>query len=81
MTTQMIIRVEEEIKTKVNRLAKADGKNVSAVVRELLENYVKERDMSSYMEDLWNRIGSGLKEQGVKPGDIERAIREVRAGK
>lgn len=78
MTTQMIIRIEEDLKTKASQLAKAEGKNVSVIVRELLENYVKDRDMSSYVDGLWDRIGAKIKKKGTKPGDINRAIRKAR---
>jgi len=81
MATQIIIRVPDDLKSKVNKLAKAEGKNVSAVVRELLEDYVRNRDMSSYIDDLWTRIGNTLKAKGVEPQDIKRAIRESRAEK
>lgn len=81
MTTQMIVRVPEDLKSKVNSLAKTEGKNVSIVVRELLEDYVKNRDMSSYIDDLWGRIGSTLKAKGVGTKDIRRAILEARAKK
>ena len=37
MATQMIIRVEPSLKNKVRRLAEAEGKNLSELVRELLE--------------------------------------------
>ncbi|MBT8372061.1 MAG: ribbon-helix-helix domain-containing protein [Deltaproteobacteria bacterium] len=40
MTTQMIVRINPELKNKVYKLAKSEGKNVSEVVRELLENYM-----------------------------------------
>ena len=33
MAAQMIVRVDPELKTKVNNLAKADGKSISEVVR------------------------------------------------
>jgi predicted HicB family RNase H-like nuclease len=33
MATQMIVRVDPELKTKVNNLAKADGKSISEIVR------------------------------------------------
>ena len=42
MATQMIIRVEPSLKNKVSKLAKAEGKNLSELVRELLEKYTKE---------------------------------------
>jgi len=81
MTTQMIVRLDAELKAKVNNLAKAEGKSVSEVVRELIEGYVRDRDISSYIDDLWERVGDKLSARRIKPQDIQRAIREVRARK
>jgi predicted DNA-binding protein len=81
MTTQMIVRIDPELKNKVNNLAKAEGKNVSEVVRELLEEYVKNRDIGLYIDDLWQRIGDKLKSRKVGPQKIQRAIQEVRTNK
>ena len=81
MTTQMIVRINPELKNKVNSLAKAEGKSVSEVVRELLEDYVKNRDISLYVDDLWQRIGDKLESRKVDPKEIQRAIQEVRAQK
>lgn len=78
MTTQMIVRVNPDLKAKVNNLAKIEGKNVSEVVRELLEEYVKSRDIDSYIDNLWNRIGGKLASIGVGPKDVKRVIRDVR---
>ena len=81
MTTQMIVRIKPELKNKVNSLAKAEGKSVSEVVRELLEDYVKNRDISFYIDDLWQRIGDKLVSHKVGPKEIQNAIKEVRAKK
>ncbi len=81
MTTQMIVRINPELKNKVNNLAKAEGKSVSEVVRELLEDYVKNRDIGLYIDDLWQRIGDKLISRKVGPQEIQRAIQEVRAKK
>ena len=81
MTTQMIVRINPELKSKVNSLAKAEGKSVSEVVRELLEDYVKNRDIGLYIDDLWQRIGDKLISRKVGPKEINRAIKEVRAKK
>ncbi|MBW1741761.1 MAG: CopG family transcriptional regulator [Deltaproteobacteria bacterium] len=78
MATQMIVRINPELKNKVNSLAKAEGKNVSEVVRELLEDYVRDRDIGSYIDDLWERIGGKMKSRGHTPKAIQRVIREVR---
>lgn len=79
MATQMIVRIDPELKNKVSRIALSEGKNVSVIVRELLENYIKDRDISSYIDDLWMRTGTKLKAQGVTLNDIDSAIKDVRA--
>ena len=79
MTTQMIIRIEPGLKDKVNKLAKAEGKNLSELVRELLENYTKERDMGNYIDDLWNSIGKTLSQKNIEESGIEEVIRQVRS--
>lgn len=81
MTTQMIFRIDPELKSKVSHLAKAEGKRVSEVVRELLEGYVRDRDVGSYVDHLWARIGGKLSSRGVSLKDLPRAIKEVRAKK
>jgi predicted DNA-binding protein len=81
MTTQMIVRIDPQLKNKVNSLAKAEGKSVSEVVRELLEDYVKDRDIGLYIDDLWQRIGDKLSSRKIGPQEIQRAIKEVRAKK
>ena len=77
----MIVRINPELKNKVNSLAKAEGKSVSEVVRELLEDYVKNRDIGLYIDDLWQRIGDKLVSRKVDPKEIQRAIQKVRAQK
>lgn len=78
MTTQMIVRIDPDLKAKVNNFAKIEGKSVSEVVRELLEDYVKTRSMDSYIDNLWERIGGKLASSGIGPKDVERVIRDVR---
>ncbi len=81
MTTQMIVRINPELKNQVNSLAKAEGKSVSEVVRELLEDYVKNRDIGLYIDDLWQRIGDKLTSRKIGPKEINRAIKEVKTKK
>ncbi|MBW1801972.1 MAG: ribbon-helix-helix protein, CopG family [Deltaproteobacteria bacterium] len=71
--------MDPELKAKVNNFAKVEGKSVSEVVRELLEEYVKTRDIGSYIDNLWERIGGKLASSGIDPGDVKRIIRDVRA--
>jgi predicted transcriptional regulator len=74
----MIVRIDPVLKTRVNNLARAEGKNVSEVVRELLEEYVSNRDIESYIDGLWDRIGGKLTEAGAGPEAVNRIIRDVR---
>ncbi len=78
MTTQMIIRLDPNLKDKVSKLAQKEGKSLSGLVRELLEKYMKERDMGSYIDDLWDRIGEKLSERKITTADIDKVIQEVR---
>jgi predicted DNA-binding protein len=79
MTTQMIVRVESDLKNRVAQLAKAEGKNLSELVRELLLKYTKERDMSAYIDDLWEKISKDFTRNDISQNDIEKTIREVRS--
>ena len=79
MATQMIVRIDPGLKNKVSRLAKAEGKNLSELVRDLLVNYARERDMSATIDSLWERIGQDFSRNNVSEADIEETIRQVRS--
>ena len=81
MSTQMIIRIEPELKDKVSRFARAEGKTTSDVVRELLVEYISSRDIAAYVDNLWERIERRLSAQGVTAERIPGAIHEIRRGK
>lgn len=78
MTTQMIIRIDDEVKNRLNRLARNEGKTTSEMVRGLIEERIKERDIGAYIDDLWGRIGRKLKSKGVTPSTINKAIKASR---
>jgi hypothetical protein len=77
----MIIRIDDTIKTKFAKLTKAEGKTTSHVVRELIQGYVQDHDMGGYIDDLWNRIGGNLTEQGGTAKNVARAVEAVRRAK
>ena len=81
MPTQMIIRIDDDLKKSFSKLAQSEGKNSSQVVRELIESYIQEHDIGSYIDGLWNRVGEKLTDKGVSPAKIKKAIHETRAGK
>jgi predicted DNA-binding protein len=78
MSTQMIIRIDDEVKNRLNKLARLEGKTTSEMVRELIEEHLRERDIGRYIDDLWNRIGKKLKSKGVTPATINKAIKATR---
>jgi predicted DNA-binding protein len=81
MSTQMIIRLDDEVKNRLNKLARVEGKTTSEMVRGLIEEYIKERDISAYIDDLWNRTGTKLKSKGVTLAEISTAIKASRKEK
>jgi len=81
METQMVIRIAPEAKERFSRLARMEGKTASEMVRELMEKYIKERDIGNYIDNLWSRIGRKLRSKGVKRKNISRAIKEARNSK
>ena len=66
------------MKNRLNRLARVEGKTTSQMVRELIEDYIKEKDIGTYIDDLWDRIGGKLRSKGINQRDINRAIKESR---
>ena len=76
--TTLLIRIDDEVKGRLNRLARIEGKTTSAVVRELIEERIKERDIGAYVDDLWGRIGGKMKSKGVTPAAIEKARKASR---
>lgn len=78
VTTQLIVRIDEDIKKRLNRLARLEGKTTSEMVRELIEERIRERDIGAYVDDLWNRIGRKLKTKGAAPEEIKKAIKASR---
>jgi predicted transcriptional regulator len=78
MSTQIVIRIEPELKKKVDKLARMEGKTTSTVVRDLLEDYTRERDIEGYIDSLWTRIGKKFAAKGITEKDIGKAIAESR---
>lgn len=74
MTVQMLIRIDPELKEKIQQLARYEGKTTSGIVREIIEDYVNERDIGTYVDDLWKRIGKKLRSKGKKQSDIRQEI-------
>jgi predicted DNA-binding protein len=81
MSDQLLIRIDPALKDKLERMARAEGKTSSGMIRELISDYVKEHDLGVYIDDLWKRIGDKFKSKGLGPADIEKALKAVRGRK
>ncbi len=82
MATQMIVRVDEDTKLRFDRLVRAEGRNTSQVVREMMGAYIVEHDVEGYVASLWDRIGGVLAARNPgRAGDVDRAIKAVRRQK
>lgn len=78
MSDQLLIRIDPELKKRLDRLSRSEGKSTSRMVRELIRDYIKERDVAAYIDGLWDRIGKKLKSRSVRPADIGKSIAHTR---
>lgn len=78
MTESMMVRIDPEIKKKLTQLARSEGKSSSQVIRDLIADYVQDRDIGGYIDDLWGRIGQKFRHKGLKAENISQVIKEVR---
>jgi len=78
MSEQMLIRIDPELKEKLARIARAEGKTSSGAVREMIAQYIVERDLGTQVDSLWNRIGEKLKAAGARPAGVGKAVKDVR---
>ncbi len=81
MSVQMLIRVEPETKEASRQIARQEGKSSSFIVREIIKDYLKDRDLGAYVDDLWNRMGKKLNAGGIDLQDVDKAIKDVRKEK
>jgi predicted DNA-binding protein len=81
MVSQILIRVDKELKDKFQRLSRMEQKSVNKKVRELMEEYVKDHDMEAAMRSLWDEVGQSLRKKGYKASDVNKMVKEVRTGR
>ncbi len=80
MTTQMLIKLDSEMKEKLSFLAKREGESVNFVIRNLIDEYIKNKDITCHIDELWQRIGNQMLSQDISTKDINKAIKAVRKG-
>ncbi|MFH1995181.1 MAG: hypothetical protein ABIJ24_05770 [Nitrospinota bacterium] len=81
MASQILVRVDNELKEKFQRVSGIERKSVNEKLRELMEEYVRDHSMESAMKNLWDDIGRSMKKKKYKESDVEKMIRKVRTVK
>jgi len=81
MSTQILIRIDEDTKRKIQKIARSEQKSLSQKIREIIGSYVEEHDIEKSISSLWKEIGNSLKDSGYSAKDVERMVREVRSRK
>jgi len=81
MVSQVLIRVDKELKDKFQRLSRTEQKSINEKVRELMEAYVNEHDIEAAMRNLWDEIGQSLRKKGYKASDVNKMVKQVRRGR
>lgn len=75
---QLTVRIDGDLKEHLDTLARQEGKSTSDIVRMLLRQYVHERDRSTFLEHLWDRMQQRAEGAGMRREDVARAISKVR---
>ena len=79
METQLIVRIDRDIKQRFSRIARMEGKTASTKVRELVSTYIEENDFSRLVGGLWDRTSRKLKSKGYTEKDVRDTIKKARA--
>ena len=74
----ILINIDEKLKAKFDRTAKMEGKTRSEKVRELMSEYVAQRDIGNWIDGIWKDIGTKLKKAGYKQQDVEGMVKKAR---
>ena len=81
MKKQLIIRIDEELKSKFSKIARIEGKTASEKVRELVSVYTAENDFAAAVDNICDRISDKIESSGFKPEDVYMKINEYRSRK
>lgn len=79
MTSQILVRVDKELKDKFRQLSGTERKSVNEKLRELMEEYVREHSLAPAMKSLWDEVGQSMKRKGYKAADVEKMIKKTRS--
>ncbi len=78
MGDQILVRMDPALKEQLARVAKMEGKTSSQVIRALVEDYLRQRDVGAYVDSLWEKFGKDFKARKLTAEDIPAAIKASR---
>ena len=78
MKKQLIIRIDEELKSKFSKIARSEGKTMSGKIRELVGAYSTKNNFAAIVDNLWDRVTKKIESGKFKQEDIDRKIKEAR---
>jgi predicted DNA-binding protein len=76
---QLTVRIDDELKDQFDKLARHEGKTTSDVVRDLVNEYVQDRDRSAFLRNLWNRMRENAEAAGMTREDVDETIARIRS--
>lgn len=75
---QLTVQIDDSTKDQLETLALREGRSTQDVVRDLVQQYVRDRDRSTALRHLWDRMQTKAEASGTPPEGIDQAIRTVR---
>ena len=78
MGDQILIRMDPALKEQLARAAKIEGQTSSEVIRALVGDYLRQRDVGAYVDSLWERFGKNFKARKLTAKDVPAAIKASR---
>ena len=78
MGDQILIRMDPALKEQLARIAKMEGRTSSEIIRALVEDYLRQRDVGAYVDALWEKFGKDFKARKLTARDITAAIKASR---
>jgi predicted DNA-binding protein len=70
MQSQMIIRVDSNTKSKFQKIARMEGKTTSEKLREMMKDYIAQKDFAAAVDRVWDKITIEFKKRGIAESDI-----------
>lgn len=81
MQSQIIIRIDSNIKSKFQKIARMEGKTTSEMIREMMMDCIAQKDFAAAVDKVWDKITVEFNKRGITDKDIEKAVKEVRISK